>query len=44
MPETTALSSSMAGRLLPTLLIVGLLGIALASGLRFFVQPPRRRT
>lgn len=43
MPETTALTSSMAGGLLPTLLIVGLLGIALASGLRFFVQPPRRR-
>lgn len=43
MPETTALTSSMAGGLLPTLLIVGLLGIAVASGLRFFVQPPRRR-
>ncbi|MDO9496392.1 MAG: hypothetical protein Q7J48_11875, partial [Nocardioides sp.] len=41
MPATTALTSSMAGGLLPTLLIVGLLGIAVASGLRFFVQPPR---
>ncbi len=42
MPETQAVSSELgAGRLLPGLLVIGLLGIAVASAVRFFVQPPR---
>ena len=40
MPETKAVSSEWGGRLLPTLLVIGLLGIAIASAARFFVQPP----
>lgn len=39
---TAAISSSTAGRVMPALLLIGLLGIALASLLRFVVQPPRR--
>lgn len=41
MPATAPLSSAVAGKLLPGLLVIGLLGIAAASVLRFFVQPPR---
>ncbi|MBJ7357410.1 hypothetical protein [Nocardioides sp.] len=40
MPETQAVSSDLGGRLLPGLLVLGLLGVALASAVRFFVQPP----
>jgi hypothetical protein len=40
MPETKAVSSEMGGRLLPGLLVIGLLGVAVASAVRFFVQPP----
>ena len=40
MPRTQAVSSEMGGRLLPSLLVIGLLGIAIASAVRFFVQPP----
>ncbi|WP_309648525.1 hypothetical protein [Nocardioides sp.] len=41
MPATAPLSSTVAGKLLPGLLVIGLLGVAAASVLRFFVQPPR---
>lgn len=40
---TAAISSDTAGRVMPTLLLVGLLGVAMASVLRFVVQAPRRR-
>ena len=40
MPPTEAVSSELGGRLLPGLLVIGLLGIAVASAVRFFVQPP----
>jgi hypothetical protein len=40
MPPTDAVSSDLGGRLLPGLLVIGLLGIAVASAVRFFVQPP----
>ncbi len=40
MPKTEPVSSEVGGRLLPGLLIIGLLGVALASGARFFVRPP----
>jgi ABC-type phosphate transport system substrate-binding protein len=40
---TRNLSSPMAGRLMPALLVLALLGIAVGSGLRFFVRPPRRQ-
>lgn len=43
MPATLPVGSRVAGGLLPGLLIVGLIGIAVASGIRFFVQPPRPR-
>ena len=43
MPETQAVSSEMGGRLLPGLLVIGLLGVAVASAVRFFVQPPGPR-
>lgn len=43
MPATEAISSRAAGGVVPTLLIVGLIGIALASLLRFLAQGPRRR-
>ena len=36
-----SVSSRMAGGLLPSLLIIGLLGVAVASGVRFFMQPAR---
>ncbi|GAA4117800.1 hypothetical protein GCM10022215_18810 [Nocardioides fonticola] len=41
MPDTTEVSSRMASGLLPSLLIIGLLGVAVASGVRFFMQPAR---
>ncbi|MBZ5734387.1 hypothetical protein K8Z61_07745 [Nocardioides sp. TRM66260-LWL] len=41
MPATQAVGSRTAGGLLPSLLILGLIGIAVASGVRFFVQPTR---
>lgn len=40
MPPTEAVSSELGGRLLPGLLVLGLLGIAVASAVRFFLQPP----
>ena len=40
MPATQSVSSEVGGRLLPGLLIFGLLALALASGARFFVRPP----
>ena len=40
MPPTDAVSSELGGRLLPGLLVLGLLGIAVAAAGRFFVQPP----
>ena len=40
MPKTQAVSTEWGGRLLPTLLVIGLLGIAIASAARVFVQPP----
>ncbi|MCY7396851.1 MAG: hypothetical protein LH468_12020 [Nocardioides sp.] len=43
MPATGAVSSGLAGRLLPTLMVIGLLGLGAATGMRFFVRPPRRR-
>lgn len=39
MPDTKALGSRAASGLIPTLLILGLLGIAIASGVRFLVVP-----
>ena len=39
MPDTKALGSRAASGLIPSLLILGLLGIAIASGIRFFVVP-----
>lgn len=42
MPATESISSETAGRVMPTLLLLGLLGIAIASVLRFVVQGPRR--
>jgi len=43
MPRTAAMSSGVAARLLPMLMVVGLLGLGAATGMRFFVRPPRRR-
>lgn len=43
MPATEAISSRAAGGVVPSLLILGLVGIALASLLRFVVQGPRLR-
>jgi hypothetical protein len=43
MPPTEAISSRAASGVVPSLLILGLVGMALASLLRFFVQGPRRR-
>ena len=40
MPPTESVSSELGGRLLPGLLVIGLLGVAVASAVRFFVQPP----
>lgn len=40
---TEALSSKTASRVMPTLLLIGLLGVAAASVLQFAVQGPRRR-
>jgi hypothetical protein len=41
MPPTRAVSSDLGNRLLPTLLVLALAGIAIARGIRFFVRPPR---
>jgi len=41
MPQTEAVSSDLGDRAVPVLLIVGLIGIALTSAVRFFVRPPR---
>jgi hypothetical protein len=40
---TASISSRTASGVMPTLLLIGLLGIAIASGLRFVLQAPRRR-
>ncbi|GAA2014168.1 hypothetical protein [Nocardioides kribbensis] len=44
MPATTAISSRWSGGVLPSLLLIGLLGVAVASILRFFLQPVRGAT
>ncbi len=41
MPQTEAVSSDLGDRAVPVLLILGLIGIALTSAVRFFVRPPR---
>ncbi|MBB6627063.1 hypothetical protein H5V45_06980 [Nocardioides sp. KIGAM211] len=41
MPATQPVSSGLAGGFLPTLLIFGLVALAVGGGLRFFVRPPR---
>jgi hypothetical protein len=41
MPPTQAVESDLGNRMLPALLIVGLVGLAITRGIRFFVQPPR---
>ena len=41
MPETRAVSSRLSRGLLPSLVLVGLLGVGLTAGTRFFVRPPR---
>jgi hypothetical protein len=41
MPQTQAVSSDLGDRAVPVLLILGLIGIALTSAVRFFVRPPR---
>ncbi len=41
MPATEAVSSDLGDRAVPVLLILGLIGIALTSAVRFFVRPPR---
>lgn len=41
MPATTAISSRVAGLLLPLLFLGGLLGSLAVAGSRFFVRPPR---
>ena len=43
MPQTEAVSSELGDRAVPTLLILGLLGIAITGAVRFFVRPPRGR-
>jgi len=43
MPKTQAVSTEIGGRLLPGLLVLGLLGMAIASAVRFFLQPPGPR-
>ena len=40
MPQTEAVSSDLGDRAVPVLLIVGLIGIALTSAVRYFVRPP----
>ena len=40
MPRTEAVSSDLGDRAVPVLLIVGLIGIALTSAVRYFVRPP----
>lgn len=42
MPATGAMSSGLAGRLLPVLLVVGLLGLGVATGLRLLSGATRR--
>lgn len=42
MPATQAMTSGLAGRLLPTLMVVGLLGLAGATGLRLLARTTRR--
>ena len=41
MPPTQAVSSRISQGLLPALVLVGLLGLLVTIGLRFFVRPPR---
>jgi hypothetical protein len=41
MPHTEAVSSDLGDRAVPVLLILGLIGIALTSAVRFFVRPPQ---
>ncbi|GCD91354.1 hypothetical protein [Nocardioides sp. LS1] len=43
MPATSPVGSRVASGLLPALLLVGFAGLMIASGLRFFVSPPRSR-
>ena len=40
MPETRAVNSDWGGRTVPSLMIVGLIALAIAGTIRFFVQPP----
>ena len=42
MPATQPVSSSLAGGMLPLLLLLGGLGFVIATVLRFFVPMPRR--
>jgi hypothetical protein len=41
MPPTQAVSSRISRGLLPALVLIGLLGLLVTTGLRFFVRPPR---
>ncbi|QIG42115.1 hypothetical protein G5V58_04420 [Nocardioides anomalus] len=41
MPQTEAVSSDLGNRTVPVLLLLGLVGIALTTAVRFFVRPPR---
>jgi hypothetical protein len=43
MPQTEAVSSDLGDRAVPTLLILGLLGIGITGAVRFFVRPPREQ-
>ena len=41
MPPTTSVSSRISRELIPALVLIGLLGLGVTAGLRFFVRPPR---
>jgi hypothetical protein len=41
MPQTEAVSSDLGNRTVPVLLLLGLIGIAVTTGVRFFVRPPQ---
>jgi hypothetical protein len=43
MPQTEAVSSDLGDRAVPTLLILGLVGIAITGAVRFFVRRPREQ-
>jgi hypothetical protein len=40
MPQTEPVSSDLGNRAVPVLLVLGLVGLALTSAVRFFVRPP----